>query len=119
MTHRDPAVTMPSMCSTVARRGGLLGREHVDPVELGAFLLEHVVDGIGRAMAARRRIGDERFVDVYQHELETDPTGTVERVYRFLGLGMDEQVEEHVAAWTAANHRGAAASTATGRRSTD
>ncbi len=108
MTHRVPAATMPSMCSTVASaRGTLIPDEPVDDVALGAFLLEHTVDGIGRAMAARRHIGDERFVDVHQHELEVDPRGTIERVYRFVGRGMDEQLEEEVASWAAANRRGA------------
>ncbi len=84
-----------------------MSQETVDPVTLGAFLLEHVVEGIGRAMAARQRIGDDRFCDVHQHELEQDPVGTVERILGFLGLGMDEHLEDQVASWASDNRHGA------------
>ena len=85
MTHRDPHCAFPSTCSTVASARADAG-EPSDPAALGAFLLEHLVDGIGRAMGARSDIGEDRFLDVTQLDLEADPTGTAERIYQFLGL---------------------------------
>jgi len=108
MTHRDPALSFPSTCSTVlSARRDLLPDEETDPIRLAAFLLEHLTEGIGRAMAARRRIGDERFLDVSQHEVEHDPLGTVARIYLFLGAEPSPGTEERIQAWAAENRRGA------------
>ena len=107
MAHRDPAAALPSACSTVAtaQRNALPG-EPVDPLALGAFLLEHVVEGIGRAMSARAIIGEDRFLDVSQHELEADAVKTAERIYGFLGLDLDPATRMVMDAWAAVNRRG-------------
>jgi hypothetical protein len=107
MTHRDPAATVPSACSTVASaQRAVFPRHEVDPVSLGAFLLEHLVDGIGRAMASRRQIGEHRFLDIQQHELDSDAMAAVERIYDFLGFESDDGARTGAAAWLEANHRG-------------
>jgi len=107
MTHRDPALAFPSTCSVVATtRRGMLPGEPFDPVALGAFLLEHLVDGAGRAMAARAAIGEDRFLDVHQLELQDDAVGTAERVYDFLGIPLDDTLRATMEEWAVANARG-------------
>lgn len=107
MAHRDPAAALPSACSTVAtaQRRALPGQPP-DPLALGAFLLEHLAEGITRATSARAAIGEDRFLDISQQELESDATKTAERIYRFLGLDLDPATRASMDAWAAANRRG-------------
>ncbi len=108
MAHRDPALALPSTCSTVetAQRNAL-PNSPPDPEKLGRFLLEHLVDGIGRAMRARQSIGEHRFIDIAQKEVETDAVGVAERIYRFLGLELDGSTRAAMAEWSVANPPGA------------
>jgi hypothetical protein len=107
MAHRDPAVAFPSACSTVATaQRNALPQQPPDPVALGSFLLEHLVEGIGRAMADRAAIGDHRFLDVRQTDLEADPVGTAERIYDFVGLEFPGVTRAAMGQWEVANRRG-------------
>jgi hypothetical protein len=110
MTHPDPAVTVPSTCSTVdvACRTAM-PNEALDRNEPGSFLLEHVCDGMDRAMRSRGRIGDDRFCDVTQHEFEGDPVGTLERVYDFLDIEFDDADVNQITSWASENRPGARA----------
>jgi hypothetical protein len=107
MAHRDPAVSFPSACSTVltAQRSALPNQAH-DPVALGSFLLEHLTAGIGRAMTDRAVIGEDRFIDVSQKQLEADAVGTAERIYDFVGLELDSSIRASMGRWAANNRRG-------------
>lgn len=107
MTHRDPATSVPSACSTVldAQRKAL-PRRPPDPLSLGSFLLEHLVEGAERAMAARAAIGEDRFLDVTQGDLEDDPIGVAERAYAFLGLELGPATRARMSDWAAGHRRG-------------
>lgn len=108
MTHRDPAVAFPSACSTIAQaqRNSVPTREP-EPTKLGRELLDHFVEGTRRVVADRRHIGEHRFHDIGQREIESDPIGTVERVYDFLGLRLTGDVHASMIRWTEVNRRGA------------
>jgi hypothetical protein len=107
MTHRDPGAAMPSACSVVldARRNVLPDIE-VDKVALGAETVAHFADGVRRAMDARAAIGDDRFLDVSQEQVERDPVGTAEQIYLFAGLNLSDEVKVNMRDWAAANRRG-------------
>jgi len=108
MTHRDPVITMPSACSTVLdARSTVLPTLEQDRLELGGFLLEHFSLGAARAIAARGKLGEQRFLDVAQPDLERDAVGTAERIYAFLGLELSDEVRRAMAAWAIENRRGA------------
>ncbi len=108
MAHRDPAASFPSACSTIATaQRNALPQQPPDPVALGSFLLEHLVAGIGRAMADRAAIGEHRFIDVTQQQLEADAVGTAARIYDFLGLELTSSSRTAMGKWAAANARGA------------
>jgi len=64
--------------------------EDVDKIELGRMKMVVFAEGIRRAMAARDRIGEDHFADVYQHELVKDTPGTIERLYARLDLPFSE-----------------------------
>ena len=86
MTHRDPA---QGRC----RRGRASCRRSCPPADgerdlhrLGREVSNHLRVGVEHAIAARARIGEDRFLDVHHRDLIADPMGTVRRVYDFLGL---------------------------------
>lgn len=107
MAHRDPALAFPSACSTVATaQRNALPQHPPDPVALGSFLLEHLVEGIGRAMADRTAIGEHRFLDVTQQQLDADAIGTAERIYDFVGLELNNVTRSAMGEWSAANRPG-------------
>ena len=68
------------------------------------MLLEHWAIGAERALAARRRLGADRFVDVAQRELQVDPDGTAQRVYDSAGLRRSEEVVAATASWVDEQH---------------
>jgi hypothetical protein len=107
MTHRDPAVALPSTCSTILdSRARRVPGWIPDPLELGRQVLDHFADGMRRAVEARTRLGLNRFVDVGQAEMETDAVAVAERIYGFLGLELDSEVRSAMAGWARRNRRG-------------
>jgi hypothetical protein len=106
MTHRDPAKVVPSYASLVstifpspdgARDLRRVGRE----------VSEHLRAGMENAIAARARLGGERFFDVHHRELVADPVGALRRIYDFLGVEWRASVEREVLAWQERNRPGA------------
>ncbi len=106
MTHRDPVTALASTCSTVADARRKRTPTWVPGPTFGQELLDHWAEGMHRAMAAREAIGEDRFVDVAQHELESDPIGTAERVFARAGLALDGAVADAMGEWAARNRRG-------------
>ncbi|MCH2171919.1 sulfotransferase [Myxococcota bacterium] len=107
MTHRNPVASFPSACSTVlAAQQGVLPAHQVDPIRLGNDLLEHLVEGARRTIAERLRLGEERFFDIGEGEIESKPIETVERIYSFLGLDLSDATRAAMAQWALDNRRG-------------
>ena len=77
-----------------------------DPAEFGAEILDHFAGGARRFMAARDRIGDDRFVDIGQPELHADPLGVVERIYDFAGLDLTDDVRASMVQWSREHRAG-------------
>lgn len=108
VTHRDPAVAMPSACSVIQDAVGMsMPSRPVDPLDLGRHTVEHFVEGMRRFMADRRELGDERFFDVAQHDFETNALGVVEPIYDFLGLELTGEVRTAMQAFSREHRRGA------------
>jgi len=94
-THRDPAVTLASFCSMIAHGRGVFS-DAVDPEEIGREWLRKVGRLVKRALDARRRWGDDRFLDVYYRDLVRDPMAQIERVYDFLGVALTPEAREQI-----------------------
>lgn len=108
-SHRDPAKVLGSVCSLIAYVRSWSSSHH-DPEELGAEQLAWWVEGIGRAMAFRKKFGDDRFADVSFSDLQTDPVNTVARSYERLGLTFGDEAQARVQGWADEHkpgHRGA------------
>jgi hypothetical protein len=106
MTHRDPAKVVPSYASLVSTIFPP-SRGEFDRRRLGSELSEHLRIGLEHAIAARARIGEDRFVDVHHRELVADPLGTVRRIYEVLQLELRPPVEQAIREWHQANESGA------------
>ncbi len=106
MTHRDPASALPSACSVVlAARNSVPGLDQ-DKLALGEEMVAHFSEGMRLAMAARSGMSHDLFFDVGQAEVERDPVGTAERIYRYFGLEISVAVKAAMRDWAAANQRG-------------
>jgi hypothetical protein len=84
-THRDPVTTVASFSSMIAHGRGVMS-DHVDPHEVGAEWLTATSRMVDNAMATRRRIGDDQFIDVDYDDLLADPVGVVAHIVEQAGL---------------------------------
>jgi hypothetical protein len=106
MTHRDPGKSVPSWASIVSAifppaQGGR------DMQRLGREVSEHLRVGVEHAIAARARLGEDRFLDVHHRRLIADPLGTLRRIYEFLDLELRPSVEDAMLDWQRTNRSGA------------
>jgi hypothetical protein len=106
MTHRDPSKVVPSYASIVSAILPAPDGER-DLRRLGREISDHLREGMENAIAARSRIGDERFLDVHHRDLVADPMGELHRIYQWLGLELGAPVERAMAEWQTANRAGA------------
>jgi hypothetical protein len=104
-THRDPADSIPSVCSLVSTIRAA-GGEVVDRAALGRMQIDFQAQGVRRAMIARERIGANRFVDVYQGALSGDALGSIRTLYDKLGLPFHDAFAEHLRRRLAGRPRG-------------
>ena len=103
--HRDPALSIPSVCSlvsTIREAGG----ETVDKPALGRMQLEFQSAGIKVAMESRRRLGEHMFVDVHQKDLNEDPVATLHSLYDALGLEFTKNFSDRLHARLKARPKG-------------
>jgi hypothetical protein len=106
MTHRDPAKAVPSWASLVST----IFPDTTSPLDLhrlGREVSNHLRVGVEQAMAARARIGEERFHDVHHRDLIADPMDVVRRVYDFLGYELTPTVAQIIEDWQLVNRSGA------------
>jgi Sulfotransferase family len=106
VTHRDPVKAVPSWVSIVSAILPPSAGER-DLHRLGREAAEHLRVGVERGITARNRVGEERFIDVHHRAFVSDPWGTVQRIYRFLGLDLQPPVEEAFRMWYQTNRSGA------------
>ena len=59
-----------------------------------------------RGMAARDQIGEDRFVDVGQPELQADPIGVAQRIYDFAGIDLTDDVRSAMIEWSGGKEAG-------------
>lgn len=104
-SHRDPAKVLASVCSLIHYvRSWSSDRD--DAVELGAEQLDSWAEAVRRAMDFRKRLGDDRFVDVSFADLQADSVATVEAAYERLGLTFSDDAGARVTEWARAHRPG-------------
>ncbi len=98
-THRDPATCVASTASITNSLSGTFSDGDWAHYE-GRVWTEMLGEMIERTRAARRRLGDDRFVDVDYRELVADPVATVEGLYRDLGESLSADAHTAMVAHT-------------------
>jgi hypothetical protein len=108
-THRDPAKLVPSTCSVSVDgyRRRIPDWEPDDWSVFGHQQLERFAEAARRGVESRARIGDDRFIDITQQEMEADAVEVAERIYDFAGLTLTDEMRTTIAAWAEENKRGA------------
>ncbi|MCB0996260.1 MAG: sulfotransferase [Acidimicrobiales bacterium] len=106
MTHRDPAKVVPSYASIVSTYMPAPRTER-DLHRVGREVAEHLRLGMENAIAARERLGPERFIDVHHRQLAADPLATVASVYEQLGMEFTPDHAAAISAWHELNRTGA------------
>lgn len=102
MTHREPAESIPSLCSLIAIARSF-SSDHGDPRAIGSATLEWYLEAARRSEAARATLPPDRIVDVTYPRLVADPLGTVRSIYDRLGREVTPAFEEGMRSWLASN----------------
>jgi len=89
-THRDPGRALSSICSLYAHTRAIFS-DDVDAHAIGREILNgYWPRALERAFELRETLPAGRVADVRYRDLTQDPLGTAERLYRDLGLALDE-----------------------------
>jgi hypothetical protein len=101
-THRDPLRVMASMAShaTVLRRAF---SDAANPIAIARDWADRWAKALDRFLAVRDRSDPKQFLDVAFESIESDPLGTVERVYDFLGWPLTDAARGAMQSFLAAN----------------
>lgn len=107
-THRDPASVIPSVSSL---QYGLNAERSVegmlDKLAYGAAFTAFWKEGMSRALAAREKIGEERFIDVWNDDVVAKPIETFAAIYDRLGFEFTPRMGAGIEDYNRRNARGA------------
>ncbi|MBI4984226.1 MAG: sulfotransferase [Rhodocyclales bacterium] len=103
-THRDPAKSIPSVCSVIWPARCFFHAREVAAAAVGSREFEFWAWSVERAQQVRGRQPD-RFVDVRIEEFQREPMQVVRRIYSRFGLELSAAAEERMMRWTASNPR--------------
>ena len=107
-THRDPLKVIPSTCSVMVdgTRRRIPDWEPDDWSAFGHSVLDRFSEAARRASESRAKLGDGRFLDVGQPEMDADPVVVGERIHDFAGLPVSAELRQAMADWAESNRRG-------------
>jgi Sulfotransferase family len=99
-THRDPIVSTTSVASLIYHLRKLR-EDNLNPFDHGKLVLDTWTPALNRAEKVRRMRDPAQFFDVHNDEIQADPLGTVERIYRYFNLPVSDAAR---AAWRQRTH---------------
>jgi hypothetical protein len=107
-THRDPASVIPSVSSL---QYGLNAERSVagalDKLTYGPAFTAFWREGMNRALAARDRMGEHRFIDVWNDDVVADPIRAFAAIYDRLGFEFTPVMRQGLEDYNRRNARGA------------
>lgn len=106
-THRDPAKAVPSYASFVTSLFPADVVERIGEKKIGHEIHQHLITGMQQAIAARAKLGPDRFFDVQHSELVERPNEVLERIYDWLGLPLTDSTRTAFVAWQTKHAPGA------------
>jgi hypothetical protein len=107
-THRDPVKLVPSTCSVTidGHRRRIPDYEPPDWSVFGHEQLDRFSRIAERGVELRRRLGEERFIDVSQQQMNASAVDVAERIYAFAGLPLSDEQRKVIQEWSEANKAG-------------
>ncbi len=105
MTHRDVASVIPSVASLMTTLASMV-TDQPDQHYFGAQSASVWETALRRTMVFREAGQEDRFSDIGFSDMQSDPIGSVRRLYRSLGEELTPAAEERMRAWSANNSRG-------------
>lgn len=107
-THRDPAKVIPSVSSL---QYGLNAERcepgALDKLDYGRKFISFWTDGMAQALSARAKIGEERFIDVWNNDVVAQPVETFEKLYDQLGFTFTDAIRAGLEDYSRRNAPGA------------
>ena len=98
--HRDPYKATGSLANMwKLPKGMCLNPDAVNLWEMGRNAAYQMAFHVNRPLAARKRIGDDRFFDVHYAEMMADPIGVMRRIYAWAGDPLTPEVEARMLTW--------------------
>jgi hypothetical protein len=108
MTHRDPAKVIPSVASLqYTMQAARTEPGSINKGERGRHFLSLWREGMELGLAARQRIGEDRFIDVTNDEIIRDPLSVFERIYNHIGLPIGDEFAGQLSEYKVRNAPGA------------
>ena len=101
-THRDPAATIPSVCSVIHPARRFFHACEVDATLIGPRELEIWAWSAERSDEVRAS-RPERFLDVRFRDFQRAPLAVVERIYTHFGLELSDAARAAMQEWAANN----------------
>ena len=101
-THRDPRKALPSFCSMVAH-GRAIFSDRVDPAEIARHWCRKTRRMVELTEAVRSGADPDRFIDVSYYDLIGDPIAQLRRLYRRIGIDLDEAAVQRAGSYIEAN----------------
>jgi hypothetical protein len=98
ITHRDVTKVIPSVAS-VFNAVITMYTGRADPRYIGQHCAEIWDIGLRRFIAFRDRVGEERFHDITFDGLQSDPIGSIEGLYDWLGEDFTPAARDAMARW--------------------
>lgn len=98
MTHRDLGRVLPSVCAVKQALSSPL-TDHLDPAALGEHEVMLWSESLERLIRFRDAGNEDRFFDVQFADVQADPLGAVERLYRELGDELTDDTRQRMAQW--------------------
>lgn len=104
-THRDPAKSIPSLCSLVWNFRSYYENPDNDPTLIGTRKVEHWSRALDITAEVRRQRPDN-FFDIHFRNVVENPLRVVDQIYEFCGITLAGNVRKRMARWVEHNRRG-------------
>jgi hypothetical protein len=105
VTHRDP-VSITASLATMVSYTARLNQRRVDPVAIGRYWADRLVDMLGSCARDRDILPAERSIDIRFHEFMADDVATVARIYELADQPMTAEARMAMMAFMAEHPRG-------------
>lgn len=100
--HRDPYKASGSLGNLWTLPKGLVMQpDAVDKTTWGTNISDQMKAHVERPLRTRERLGDDRFFDMYYHEMMADTMDVMHRIYEWAGDDLTPDVEAGMQQWLA------------------